>query len=211
MKFKNYIGLDEAGRGPLAGPVIAGAVFVKKPAILKRIILNDSKRLSPKNREKILKSLLFSKAILFGIGKSSQKEIDKLNIFVATKLAMVRALKDLLSKTKRKFSGLLIDGNFKIEREYFEKVKIKFFKNQIPIVKGDTKIPQIMIASIISKVKRDEIMERYSKIYPCYQFEKHKGYPTKLHKILLKKYGPCKIHRKSFKSVKGAFSSLFSF
>lgn len=199
MKFKNYIGLDEAGRGPLAGPVVAVAVFVKKPKALKKIVLKDSKKLSPKNREKIIKELLFSKAILFGIGKCSEKEIDKLNIFVATKIAMVKALKNLLSKTKRKFSGLLIDGNFKIEKEYFEKLKMKFFKKQIPIIKGDTKIPQIMIASIFAKVKRDKIMENYSKIYPCYQFEKHKGYPTKLHKILLKKYGPCKIHRKRFR------------
>jgi len=193
--YKRVVCLDEAGRGPLSGPVIAVAVMTKSN--FKSKILNfksnfkgikDSKKLSPKKREEIFKILKNCPFIEWGIGRVSEKVIDKINILEATKLAMQKAIK----KLKRKPDFLILDGNFKIDLKIPQK----------SIVKGDEKVFSCAAASIIAKVTRDKIMERYDKKFPHYGFSKHKGYPTKFHLKMLKKYGPCKIHRKTFGPVK---------
>lgn len=192
--FRRVTCLDEAGRGPLAGPVTAAAAIFQqipnsKLQVPKELLeVNDSKRLSPKKREKIYKALIRSPFIEWAIGKVSEKVIDKINIFQATKLAMQKAINSL--KTKPDF--LILDGNFKINSLIAQK----------SIVKADQKVFSCSAASIIAKVTRDRIMERYDKKYPRYGFRKHKGYPTKSHLLALKKYGPSKIHRKTFGPVK---------
>ncbi|MFH0987567.1 MAG: ribonuclease HII [Patescibacteria group bacterium] len=192
--YKNVVGIDEAGRGPLAGPVFAAAVLIKNPKvkILKKV--RDSKDLTPLQREKIFKVLIKNKDIEWGIGQASEKTIDKINILEATKLAMVRAVKKLEKKKAGKTDFLVIDGNFRIGSS--------LKRRQRPIEKADAKILSCSCASILAKVSRDKLMTRLGKRYPKYKFEKHKGYGTKLHFKLLKKYGPCRIHRKSFKPVK---------
>ncbi|MFH1582529.1 MAG: ribonuclease HII [bacterium] len=189
LGFKKVIGLDEAGRGPLAGPVVAAAVMVKThkqkmffPGI------NDSKKMNPKNREKIFKLLINHSNIKWGIGKVSERVIDKINILKATKLAMKRAIKNM--KTKPDF--LILDGNFKIDSDLPQK----------PIVKADEKVFSCMAAGIIAKVVRDRIMKKYHRKFPLYGFDKHKGYPTKYHFSIINKNGICKIHRKSFSLLK---------
>ena len=189
--FKRVAGLDEAGRGPLSGPVIAAAVIIK-PGLkwkFKHLQLRDSKKLTSKKREDLYKLIIKHPQIEWGIGKVSEKVIDKINILEATKLAMEKAVK----KLKRKPDFLILDGNFKID------VKIP----QKSIIKGDEKVFSCAAASILAKVYRDRIMERYDKKYPLYGFSKHKGYPTKFHLKMLKKYGSCKIHRKTFGPVRG--------
>jgi len=193
--FKNVAGLDEAGRGPLAGPVTACAVFVynkfKISPELKKI--KDSKKLNPKKREEFYKILKAHSQVEWGIGQVSEKVIDKINIFEATKLAMEKAIKDLERKlNKRKINFLILDGNFKINSKISQK----------SIIKADSKVFSVMAASIVAKVTRDRIMMRLDRKYPRYKFFIHKGYPTKLHQKLLKKYGPCRIHRKSFEPVR---------
>ncbi len=195
-------GLDEAGRGPLAGPVTAAAVMIKifnfQSASWRTIFkqfpmiqfskLRDSKKLSKKQREEFYKLITRSPTIKWGIGRVSEKVIDKINILEATKLAMLKAIK----KLKRKPDFLILDGNFKIDTSILQK----------SVVKGDEKVFSCACASILAKVYRDRIMQRYHKKYPKYRFDLHKGYPTKLHLKILKKCGPCKIHRKSFRPVK---------
>ena len=195
--YKVIIGIDEAGRGPLAGPVIACAITAQKFSIFNfqfSNTLKDSKKLSPKKREEIFEILKNNPQVEWGIGRVSERVIDKINILQATKLAMKRAIKNLKPKTQNpnsKVDFLLIDGNFGIDLDI----------PQRSIVKGDEKIFLIKLASIVAKVTRDRAMLRYHKKYPEYRFGKHKGYGTKLHLKMLKKYGPCKIHRKSFGPV----------
>jgi len=200
--YKYVAGLDEAGRGPLAGPVTAAAVMIKifnfQSASWRTIFkqfpmiqfskLRDSKKLSKKQREEFYKLITRSPTIKWGIGRVSEKVIDKINILEATKLAMLKAIK----KLKRKPDFLILDGNFKIDTSILQK----------SVVKGDEKVFSCACASILAKVYRDRIMQRYHKKYPKYRFDLHKGYPTKLHLKILKKCGPCKIHRKSFRPVK---------
>ncbi|OHD13679.1 MAG: ribonuclease HII [Spirochaetes bacterium GWD1_27_9] len=178
------VGIDEAGRGPLAGRVYAGAVILDKNNDIKG--LDDSKKLSAEKRT-FLYNEIKSKALAYGIGFATNEEVDNINILQATFLAMQRALDQI----KVKFDYVLVDGN-----------KYPF---QIPgeaIVKGDSKIEAIMAASILAKVERDLFMDEMDSIYPQYQFKQHKGYPTKLHIDLIKKYGPSPIHRRTFKGVK---------
>jgi len=185
--YKRVVCLDEAGRGPLAGPVVAAAVMVKKTK--KNFLrLKDSKRLSRLKRKELYKILINDSSIKWGIGKASERVIDKINILEATKLAMQRAIKSLNCK----IDFLILDGNFKIKSEIPQK----------SIIKADQRVYSCVAASIIAKVTRDRIMERYHKKYPKYGFAFHKGYPTRYHFKTLKKYGPCKIHRKSFKPLK---------
>jgi len=196
--IKRVVGLDEAGRGPLAGPVVAAAVSIIancKLEILKFKDLRDSKKLAPKKREDFYKIITKNPQIKWGIGIVSEKVIDKINITNAAELAMERALKNLERKMKKKANFLIIDGNHISSKN----LKARSYKL---IVKGDEKVFSCALASILAKVTRDKIMERYSKKYPKYGFEIHKGYPTKFHLKMLKKYGPCKIHRKSFLPVK---------
>jgi len=181
---KYVVGLDEAGRGPLAGPVAAATVLVKRNAKVALQGINDSKKLSEKQRNHFYKILTNHKDIKWGTGIVSEKIIDKINILNATKLAMQKAIDDLGCKT----DYLLIDGNFKIKSDISQK----------SIIRGDQKVISISAASIIAKVTRDRIMINYDKKYPQYNFKKHKGYPTEFHRQKIKEIGPCKIHRKSF-------------
>jgi ribonuclease HII len=190
--YRCVVGLDEVGRGPLAGPVFAAAVMIKncKFGIKNLKEVNDSKKLSPKKREEVYKLLINSPHIKWGIGSISEKIIDKINILQATKKAMIRAIKNLEKRNKKtKIDYLIIDGNFAIN------TKIP----QESVIKGDAKIFSCAAASIIAKVTRDRLMDKYHKKYPQYGFNKHKGYPTKKHRASIKKYGPSKIHRLTFR------------
>ena len=183
--------LDEAGRGPLAGPVVAAAVLIINTKYqIPNTKIRDSKKLSPKKREELYKVLTKNPAIKWGIGRVSEKMIDRINIKNAAELAMEKALE----KLKVRPGFLIIDGN------HLGNYKLKTINHKL-IIKADEKVFSCATASIIAKVTRDRIMQRYHKKYPRYGFDKHKGYPTKYHLKMLKKYGPCKIHRKSFGPV----------
>jgi len=185
--YKTVIGLDEAGRGPLAGPVMAGAVSIKNHKFKIKDFkgLKDSKKLSPKQREKFYKIITEHPDLEWGVGCVSEKIIDKINILEATKLAMTKAIKKL-PKTKR---FLILDGIMKLDLAIPQK----------SIIKGDEKVFSCAAASIIAKVTRDRIMARLHEKYPKYRFDLHKGYGTKLHLKMLGKHGFCEIHRKTFK------------
>ena len=192
--YRRVVGLDEAGRGPLAGPVMAGAVVIigrSDLPIFKNFWrsdlrnIKDSKKLSAKKREYFYKILTKHPQIKWGIGRVSQKVIDKINILEATKLAMKRALQ----KFKKKPDFLILDGKMELDLPISQK----------SIIKADEKVFSCAAASILAKVSRDRIMMKYHKKYPRYQFNIHKGYPTKSHYRLLRRYGPCQIHRKSFR------------
>ena len=187
LEYKNVIGVDEAGRGPLAGHVVAAAVILKEyTEELDEI--NDSKKLTEKKREKLYDIIMKNFDVAVGI--STVEEIDKLNILNADFLAMRRALKDLKSLKNEKEYTVLVDGNLKI-KEYIGK--------QLPIVKGDAKSLSIAAASIIAKVTRDRLMKDLANIYPDYSFEKHKGYGTKTHIEAIKDKGAIEgVHRKVF-------------
>jgi len=197
MKVLNnfIIGIDEAGRGPLAGPVSVGIFSAEKKLekwILKNIFenkLRDSKKLSPKKREEIYKKFCLLKTegkVSFAVSHISNKVIDKKGISYAINYA----IKNLLVNTKRSASNMIrLDGSLKAPPE---------FKNQKTIIKGDEKDVFIACASIVAKVCRDRLMCQFAKKYPKYKFEIHKGYGTLLHRILIKKYGLSPLHRKSF-------------
>ena len=177
----NFIaGTDEAGRGPLVGPVVAGCVVFPKG--YQNDLINDSKKLTEKKREKLY--AVIREKCKVGIGTADEKEIDKINILNATFLAMRRALEQIDN-----YDIVLVDGNHKI-REYSGR--------QEEIIKGDGRSLSIAAASIVAKVYRDNIMKDFARQYPDYRFEKHKGYGTKLHRELLHAHGACKIHRKTF-------------
>ena len=174
-------GIDEAGRGPLAGPVTAAAVVL--PASFPVNILDDSKALKPQARV-FAAQLLMDDATDWGIGWAWPEEIDRINIHQATLLAMIRAFSDIRTQV----DTVLIDGKFTPSLP----VECK------AIVKGDTTIPEIMAASILAKVARDRWMERYSWIEPLYGFDRHKGYPTAEHRRICIENGLSAIHRRSF-------------
>jgi len=182
-------GIDEAGRGPLAGPVCAASVILNDNFPLD--ILNDSKKLTHTQRIEI-RNIIFEKAFAFGIGWASHTEIDEINILQASLLAMKRSFEEMI-KSKPGLSGeitsVIIDGNFAPD------IHIPC----TPMVKADAQIPQVMAASILAKTERDIHMEQMSKLYPLYGYEKHKGYPTKAHKEAVLKHGPSPIQRLSFK------------
>lgn len=178
------IGIDEAGRGPLAGPVVASAVIV--PAYMEEFdMINDSKKLTEKKREKLFDIIMENCQV--GVGMATEKEIDSINILNATFLAMRRAIEDLGEVDGKNI--VLVDGNHLI-REYEG--------NQKFIIKGDGKSLAIAAASIIAKVTRDRIMVGYDDKYEGYGFAKHKGYGTKAHREALLQKGYCEGHRKSF-------------
>ena len=184
-KVKVIVGVDEAGRGPLAGPVVAAACILPRTYINKEI--NDSKQLSEKKREELLE-IIKKDAIAYGVGIVSAEEIDTLNIYEATKKAMKEAINNL----KANFDLILTDA-----------MPLKGFDVEVvPIIKGDAKALPIAAASIIAKVTRDHMMEELGKKYPEYGFEVHKGYGTQKHMEALKKFGPIKgVHRYSYKPV----------
>ena len=183
------IGIDEAGRGPLAGPVSAAAVIL--PAGFSNDLLDDSKKLSEKKRDSIYDDIMSDENLLWGHSYAEVDEIDSINILKATHVAMARAVDQLVKKLDDKKVYCLIDG-----------LAVKNFPYRSEgIVKGDGKSLSIAAASIIAKVKRDRKMLEYAEKFPEYGFERHKGYGTKVHLAALQEYGPTKIHRKSFSPV----------
>ena len=179
--YKAVCGVDEAGRGPLAGPVFAAAVILPEGLEIEGV--TDSKKLSEKKREQLF-DVICEKALAYSIASASVEEIEELNILRADMLAMKRAVEGL--KVKADFA--MIDGN-------------KTPQLDIPcvaIVKGDAKSESIAAASILAKVSRDRLMLEMAKKYPAYNFEKHKGYGTKLHYEMIEQYGISPIHRKTF-------------
>lgn len=194
--FLRICGIDEVGRGPLAGPVVAAAVLINAELfqdLSKFKGINDSKKLSAMRREKWYEILTKREKIKWGIGIISEKIIDEVNILEATKLAMLEALKKMIRQSAEQPDFLLIDGNFILDISDL---------NQKAIPQGDTKVISIAAASIIAKVTRDRIMSKYGEIYPKYNFAMHKGYGTSLHIEMIRKYGPCAIHRRSFEPIK---------
>ncbi|MDD5146907.1 MAG: ribonuclease HII [Candidatus Pacebacteria bacterium] len=190
-------GIDEVGRGPLAGPVVAVALTAPVDYRVSSINyeIRDSKKMSFQQREEIFAILKKHPRVWWGIGRVSERVIDKINIFESTKLAMIRAVKGLEKKTKRQAQQLLIDGNF----------GIALVRPQQSIIKGDETVYLIKLASIVAKVHRDRLMMRYHQKYPQYGFNQHKGYGTKLHIEMIKRYGPCAIHRRSFAPISRDF------
>ncbi len=188
----NFIGgVDEAGRGPLAGPVVAACVVVGRDFKIDHgdlELVTDSKKLTAQKREKLFK-IIKEKVLAVEIGVVEHETIDKINILQASFLAMRRAIKRL----KVQPDYILLDGAFKIP---------KLDKPQTAIVKGDGSVFCIAAASIIAKVSRDWLMGELDKKYPEYLFAKHKGYGTKLHLEKIKEHGPCPIHRRSFSPIK---------
>ena len=174
-------GIDEAGRGPLAGPVVAAAVILPKDCRI--LYLNDSKKLSEKRREALFDEIK-EKALAYGIGITDHETIDRINILQATYAAMREAINNL-----KETPDILLNDAVTIPE-----VSIP----QVAIVKGDAKSLSIAAASVLAKVTRDHLMIEYDQTYPEYGFAKHKGYGTKAHIEALKKYGPCEIHRRSF-------------
>ena len=180
--FSCICGVDEAGRGPLAGPVCAAAVILPEGAVIEE--LDDSKKLTEKKREKLY-DIIKETAVAYSVAYGTLEEIESVNILEATYLAMNLAIEGL--NVKPDFA--LIDGN-RVPRGI-----------NIPcetIVKGDSKSMSVAAASVLAKVTRDRLMLEYDKKYPEYNFKKHKGYGTKEHTELIKQYGPCEIHRLSF-------------
>ncbi len=183
--FTRIAGIDEAGRGPLAGPVAAAAVILPEKHNIS--ILTDSKKLSESQRENIYGEIQ-EIAIAIGIGLVDAEEIDRINILQATRLAMKQAVEGLSEEP----DFLLIDGITPIETHI----------GQITIIKGDSLSESVAAASIIAKVTRDRLMKEFHTIYPHYLFDKHKGYGTRDHLESINKHGPSPIHRKTFKGVR---------
>ena len=175
-------GIDEAGRGPLAGPVVVASVIMKPDSFIEGV--NDSKKVSEKKREKLYEQII-EEAVSYSVGIIDQNEIDEINILNATKKGLTESIKGLKVKPER----IIVDALDKIDT-----CGIPY----MPIVKGDAKCYSISAASIIAKVTRDRIMREWDKVYPEYGFEQHKGYGTAKHISAIKEYGLCPIHRKSF-------------
>ena len=181
-KIKLIAGIDEAGRGPLAGPVVVGIVILPKDSMIEGV--NDSKKVSEKKREKVYEEIT-KNAIDWSVGIADQNEIDDINILQATKLALKRAVEGL----KTKPDLILVDALTNIDTLGIP------YKS---IIKGDAKEYSIAAASIIAKVTRDRMMYEYDNIYPQYGFAGHKGYGTAKHIEAIKEHGPCILHRKTF-------------
>jgi len=183
--YRSIAGVDEAGRGPLAGPVVAAAVIM--PANTEIEGLNDSKKLSPAKRELIFDEII-SRDLICAVGIIDHKCIDRINILQASLMAMRKAVMDL----KAAPDFVLVDGNYPIPNITFP---------QYAVVKGDSRCRSVAAASVVAKVTRDRIMDKYQAIYPSYSFARHKGYPTAAHMSELKEHGACEIHRRSFRPV----------
>jgi len=183
--FSKIAGIDEAGRGPLAGPVVSAAVIL--PASFSVPEVTDSKKLTPRKRDHLYEEI-YEHAVSIGIGIVDSTEIDRSNILKASLLSMVISAENLVPCP----DYLLIDGNFRISSGL----------PQIPIIGGDGLSVSIAAASIVAKVTRDRLMERYHLDYPEFGFSRHKGYPTKADKAAIRKFGCCPIDRRSFKGVK---------
>jgi ribonuclease HII len=189
-------GIDEAGRGPLAGPVTAGAVIL--PSDFPTGILADSKVLSAKKREAAAQ-VIYEKALAWGIGWASHKEIDKINILQASLLAMSRAFDEMQKRCPQGLHYKVIVDGLYVPALNFPPASAGEQPSIEALVKADTKIPAVMAASILAKTNRDERMLYYDKLYPQYHYAKHKGYPTKEHRALIARWGPSAIQRLTFK------------
>jgi len=184
--FSYIAGIDEAGRGPLAGPVVSAAIIL--PNSFHDSEITDSKKLTHKKRSYLYEKL-YDHAVSIGIGIIDNIEIDRINILNASLLSMAIAVKNLRPQP----DYLLIDGKFRIPIDYL---------TQETVIRGDSLSISIAAASIIAKVTRDRLMERYHQDYPQFGFSRHKGYPTKAHKEAIRTFGCCPIHRRSFRGVK---------
>jgi ribonuclease HII len=183
--FSRIAGVDEAGRGPLAGPVLAAAVVL--PDGFSNPGIADSKTLTPARRERLF-TAIYDGAAAIGIGIIDTAEIDRTNILAAARLAMAVAVENLRPRPDH----LLIDGPFTIDVDI----------PQTAIPKGDSLSISVAAASIVAKVTRDRIMARYSEEYPLFGFSAHKGYPTRAHRAAIRAHGPCPIHRRTFRGVR---------
>jgi len=182
--YQYIAGIDEAGRGPLAGPVVSAAVILPPGFACQGV--TDSKKLSEKRRETLF-PLIMAQALAVGIGVADHREIDRINILAASLLSMKRAVQNLAVGP----DFLLVDGKFTIDMDL----------PQQAIVKGDSRSISIAAASIIAKVTRDRYMAKLHQTYPLYNFIQHKGYPTKAHKQAIIEHGPCPFHRTTFNGV----------
>ena len=180
--FKTICGIDEAGRGPLAGPVVVASVIMPEDSMIEGV--NDSKKISEKKREKLYNQII-EEAISYSISIIGQEEIDEINILNATKKGLTDSLKEL----KVKPDLIIVDA-----LAHIDTLGIPYES----IIKGDAKCYSISAASILAKVTRDRIMREWATIYPQYGFEQHKGYGTAKHISAIKEYGPCPIHRRTF-------------
>ena len=185
-------GIDEAGRGPLAGPVVVACVIMPRDSMIEGV--NDSKKVSEKKREKLYDQII-EESIAYGVGIISQAEIDRINILNATKEGLTTAIKEMeknLQERERAFDKpeiILVDALTKIDTDHIP------YRS---IIKGDAKSYSIAAASIIAKVTRDRIMRQWDEVYPMYGFAQHKGYGTAVHIAAIKEYGLCPLHRRSF-------------
>lgn len=187
--YTQLIGLDEAGRGPLAGPVVAAAVALPAPCPIEGI--NDSKKLSARRRE-ALYDLICDGALAYAVSVVDHGEIDTLNILHASMAAMARAHQTMVAQHANLAGALvLVDGN--------RRAPLTNSAEQRPVVKGDARSLNIAAASILAKVTRDRLMVDYDRQWPMYGFAQHKGYPTAAHRAALREHGPCEIHRRSFR------------
>ena len=188
--FRYVLGVDEAGRGPLAGPVVVGAVLIENT---KQVVENvrDSKKMTKKQRKKAFVEIQ-EKSTAFGIGIVDAKEIDRVGIKEAVKEAMILAVSEVEKKIKKKVDYIISDGAVYLLDDH----------KMMSISRGDLNHYSIAAASVLAKVTRDMIMEEYSKKYPNYGFERHMGYGTKMHLDAISKHGICDIHRKSYEPIK---------
>lgn len=189
---KSICGIDEAGRGPLAGPVVVASVIMPEGSMIEGV--NDSKKVSEKKREKLYEQII-EEAVAYGVGIIDQNEIDRINILNATKEGLTLCIKELEKDLKEKNRGIekpeiiLVDALTKIDTDHIPYQSI---------IKGDAKSYSIAAASIIAKVTRDRIMRQWDEVYPEYGFANHKGYGTAMHISAIKQYGICPLHRKTF-------------
>jgi len=190
LGYNMIAGIDEAGRGPLAGPVVSAAVILPHDFLCEGI--NDSKKLSEKKRDALFPKIMET-AVAVATGIASHHEIDEINILRASLLSMKRAVENLSILPGSPVPDfLLIDGKFILDMNI----------HQSAIIKGDSRSISIAAASIIAKVTRDAIMKELHELYPAYGFIRHKGYPTKEHKEAILRHGPCPVHRLTFRGVK---------
>ncbi len=189
--YESVAGVDEAGRGPLAGPVVAASVILPFCCDYKRF--KDSKKLTLKQRRELFDYLNSIELAQVGVAIVSAREIETINILQASLLAMKRAVYDMVGNQQDKLPDfLLVDGKFEVPLELPQKA----------LIKGESKSASIAAASIVAKVTRDRLMEEYHDRFPQYNFKKNKGYPTKEHRLAIQQHGPCEIHRRTFKGVK---------
>ena len=190
QKFTRVAGVDEAGRGPLAGPVVAGCVILdpeQDPTPFR-----DSKVLTARQREQLFTQLQESTAVI-GVGWADAREIEQINILQASLLAMRRAVENCRLAAEAQLPDfLLVDGTF----------KVPFAVEQIALIKGESKSASIAAASIVAKVTRDHFMFEAAKRFPQYGFDRHQGYPTRAHREALRRFGPCELHRRTFRGVR---------